>query len=81
MHLPPPPPPPPPPHHPAIPVQCKIKNSREKFLITTTRPAFLREFNVGVKIGRPDPSSQKERELLLIQSTPFIADTVGTLTL
>ena len=38
-------------------------------------------FNVGVKIGRPDPSSQKERELLLIQSTPFIADTVGTLTL
>ena len=28
-------------------------------------------FNVGVKIGRPDPSSQKERELLLIQSTPF----------
>ena len=54
-------------------------NSRELFLITTTRLAFLRAFNVRVKIGHPDPSSHKLRELLLIQSTPFITDTVGTL--
>ena len=49
------------PLHPAIPVQCKIKNGRDIFSITITRLAFLRAFIVGVKIGRPDLSEDSHK--------------------